>query len=231
MAYLITRLQMKNSARRKADAVDDDHLVDGATDYLDEECNELIADIWREILVVDPDRLVEVTTIATTSGTQMYALPNNFMSLRRLDLVEGSSRTMIEPAPMLELDMDDLTGGPTDPRYRLVGGGQTGSGERLHIRPDPGTATYELWYCVAPPVLTADGNTLDSRFGEHKFVIAGLAAFIKERQDDESAPFRVAQERAREHVRTMARRRDAGRAKQITDVRSQRDGRRNYPRP
>jgi hypothetical protein len=227
MAYTITRLQMKNSARRKADGVNDDHLIDddGVTDYLDEECNELIAEIWHEILVVDPDRLVDVTTIATTAGTQMYAVPATFMSLRRLDRVDGTRRTMIE------LDMDDVSGSGNECRYRLVGGGQTGSGERLHLRPDPGTGSYELWYCVAPPVLTADANTFDSRFGEHKFVIAGLAAFIKERQDDDSTPFRILQERARQHVQTMARRRDAGRAKQITDVRSQRDGRTNYPRP
>lgn len=229
MPSTITRLQMETRARRKSDTVDDAHIED---DHLHDECNDLIAQVWREILVVDPDRLVTMTTLSTTAGTFAYTLPSDFMSIRRLDWVDGTQRRTIEPAPMLELDMSSAgNGNQGDVVYRLIGGGQSGTTERIHLRPDPGTTTYELWYAIAPPVLSTDGATLDCRFGEHAYVIAGLAAFCMERQQDDSSPFRREQGAALEHVRTMARRRDVGRAKKITDVRSMRDGIRRYPRP
>lgn len=230
MAYTITRLQMENRARRKTDTVGDANVID---DELHDECNDLISMAWKTVMVEDPDRIVAMTTISTTAGTQTYTLPADFMGLRRVDAVDGDQRTMIEPAPLLELDMSDLSSGNEwGLRYRLIGGGQTGSTERLHLRPDPGTRTYEVWYTTAAPVLSTDGAALDCRFDEHRFVIAGLARWISVRQGlPDIAAHEAEMIAAQEHIRVMAKRRDAGRAKQITDVRSQRSSVRRYPRP
>ena len=228
MPYTVTRLQMENRALRKADAVEDDHTNYDAT-ILHDELNDLVAEAHRIVLSVDADRHTTSTTVSTTAGTFVYALPADFMSLRRLNDPDGN---MIEPAPLLEMAFGDAatSGGPV--YYRLVGGGQTGSTERLHLRPDPGTGSWELWYIIAPPVLSTDGATYDCRFGEHRYVIAGLAAFIAEREEGDSAPFRAEQARAEQHIREMAKRRDASRARQITDVRSQRSSWFvRYPRP
>lgn len=227
MPATLTRLQITTRARRKADAVNDAHIEE---DMLNDECNDLISVICKEVFAVDPDRYT-TTVSASLTGVEEYTLPAGFMSIRRLDWVQGTTHQMIEPAPLLELDMSGENNNGR-PCYRLIGGGQTGSTERLHIRPDPATGTYTLWYVATAPSLTSDGATFDCRFDEHRFVIAGLAAFIAERQQVDPSPFRAEQAFALEHVRTMARKRDSGRARQITDVRSQRfDWRYRYPRP
>src|SRR5690242_13296949 len=187
MPATLTRLQLRDRARRKADAVNDAHVSDT---MLDDEMNDLISVISKEVFVVDPDRFTVGASTALT-GIEEYTLPANFMSIRRLDWVQGTTHTLIEPAPLLEMDMSDENG--CYPRYRIIGGGQTGSLERLHIRPDPGTGSYEMWYVTTAPTLTSDIATYDCRFDEHRFVIAGLAAFIAERQQTDSMPFRAEQ--------------------------------------
>lgn len=230
MAYTITRLQMITRARRKADAVGDDHLIasDG-TDLCIDECNDLVSQAWKIVFACDPDRLATSSSISVVAGTPTYALPADFMSLRRIDDDNG---VPLEPAPNLELDRDTNSTSRA-PRYRLIGGGQTGSTERLELRPTPNTtATFTLYYVATAPVLSTDGATYDCRFDEHTFVIAGLAAFIAERQETDSTPFRALQMQARRDIEAMARKRDSGRAPQITDVRTPMlDWRARYPRP
>lgn len=214
MAYTLTRLQLVTRGRRKADAVGDNHVTDTE---LNDEVNDLISRIWKEVFAVDRDRVAAVTSI-TLTGAEEYTLPAAFMSLIRADWVSGSQHVMLEPTTFAEMDLSDQAGAAC--YYRLVGGGQTGSTERLHIRPDPGTGTIELWYATTAPVLSADGDTYDCRFDEHRYVIAGLARFIAVKQETDPTPHEAEMLDALEHVRTLARRRDAGRAKQIADVRS-----------
>lgn len=224
MAYTITRLQIETRARRKSDTENDPNIDDEA---LHDECNDLISQAWKIVFVCDPDRLALTTTIATTSGTTDYALPADFMSLRRVNDENGAP---LEPAPLLELDME-TNGGSASPFYRLIGGGQSGASERLSLWPAPPTTTYTLIYVATAPVLATDGATYDCRFDEHAFVIAGLAGWICERQDRDSTPHRAAQMQARRDIEAMARKRDSGRAPQITDVRTGCEYRSRYPRP
>jgi hypothetical protein len=226
MAYTITRLQIEDRARRKTDTVYDPNIQD---QDLHDECNDLVAQAWQIVFAVDPDRLTTSTNISVVSGTATYTLPSDFMSLRRLDDDQGVA---LEPAPLLELDRETNSTSRA-PRYRLMGGGQTGSTERIELRPTPNvSATFVLTYVATAPTLAADGSTLDCRFGEHVFIIAGLAGFIAERQESDSSPFRAAQMQARRDIEAMARKRDSGRAPQITDVRTPRlDWRARYPRP
>lgn len=225
MAYAITRLQIVTRARRKTETENDPNIDD---DALVDELNDLVSQAWKIVFTADPDRFTTAVALPVTNGTTEYALPADFMSLRRINDENGWP---LEPAPLLELDME-TDGGSSLPRYRLVGGGQTGSTERLRLFPSPPTTNYELWYVVAAPVLSTDGAQYDCRFDEHIYVIAGLAGFICERQDRDSTPHRAAQMQARRDLEAMARKRDAGRAPQITDVRSmQNDWRSRYSRP
>src|SRR5690348_1010378 len=114
MAYVVTREQIEARAIAKTHAEFDPN-VEG--DALHDECNDLIGEIHHEVFLVDPDRQTVMATIATTAGTQLYALPENFQSLRRLDRVSGGERLMVEPAPLLELDLTSA-GSSTDVRYR-----------------------------------------------------------------------------------------------------------------
>ena len=225
-----TLLQLRTGARQLADCVGDANIPDAmVTDWVNDE----IADLWEEVFAADPDRYVTVVTIATTSGDRSYDLPDDFMSIRRVDWLNGDARIPIEPAPLLELNTSTDTGG-TSPglvQYRVMGGGLDGSGTQLWLLPDPGTSTYEVWYVTAPALLAADGDELDGVAGWERFVMYGAAAKMLERQERDAMPFRAEKERARKSIQTMARRRDSGRAKKITDIRTMRGSWRELPDP
>lgn len=226
MAYTITRLQLETRARRKANAVYDPSIT---ADMLHDECNDLVSQAWKIVFGCDPDRLSTSTSLSVVAGTATYSLPADFMSIRRIDDDMGMP---LEPSTNLELDRStDATS--SVPRYRLIGGGQSGSTERIELRPTPSvTATFTLYYVMAAPVLDDDADTLDCRFDEHVYIIAGLAAFIAERREEDSSVFRALQAAARSDIESVARKRDIGRAPTITDVRSMRSGyRRRYPLP
>lgn len=228
MAYTITRAELIARALRKTDTESDANVTED-TLPLEDECNDLISQAWKIVFGCDPDRLATSSPISVVSGTSSYALPADFMSLRRVDDDQGFP---LEPAPNLELDREQ-TSSSRSPRYRLIGGGQTGSSERIELRPTPNvTATFTLYYVATAPVLTDDTDELDCRFDEHVFITNGLAAFIAERQQRDSTPYRALQLQARRDIEAMARKRDSGRAPQITDVRTQQlDYRARYPRP
>lgn len=231
MPNVRTRLQLEARARFLADAVNDDNVED---DDLHDEVNNLLGELHGIVFERDPDRFLRQDTITTTTGTQSYELPDDFMSIRRVDYVNGDVRTMLtEAAPLLEMDFSQNAGGSSGAaQYRVMGSGADGSEARLWLVPDPGDATYELWYVAGPPTLSDDTDELDVVTDWHSYIVYGLAAAIADRQETDSAPFRLQQERARLRIETQATKRDSGRAKQITDVRSQRMSVRDrYPRP
>lgn len=225
-----TLLELRTGARQLADCVNDANIPDAmATDWVNDE----IADLWEEVFAADPDRFVAMVTIATTSGTRAYDVPDDFMSIRRIDWLNGGTRIPIEPAPLLEMDTSTDVGGTSPGRvvYRVMGGGLDGSTAQLYLFPDPGTSTYEMWYVTAPALLSGDTDVYDGVAGWERFVMYGVASKMLERQERDSTPFRMEKERARKSIQTMARRRDSGRAKRITDVRSQRGSWRDLPDP
>lgn len=215
-----TRLQLKNRARYLADATYDANIDD---DDLNESLNDLVAELHGKVFDVDPDRLLVQSpySLATTSGTQSYDMPEDFIAIRRVDFVDGDQRVpLVDAAALLELDTSGNSrswGGAS--QYRVMSSGPDGSEVQLWLTPDPGTETYLVWYVLAPPILSADDDILDVGIAWQRYITQGLAAEIRERQETDSSPHRREQMLALEDVLRQARKRDAGRARRPIDVR------------
>ena len=218
MPIVRTRLQIETRGRYLADATYDTNIE---AEDLHESLNSILGSLHGHVFRCDPDRFIARATISTTTGTQEYALPDDFMSIRRIDWVNGDDRvTLLEAAPLLEMDFSANSGtGDGACQYRVMGSGMDGSDVRIWLTPDPGTETYEIWYVTGPPTMDADGDELDVVASWHDYIAQGLAAEICERQKRDASPHRAAQARALEQVMLEATKRDSGRPKRPTDVR------------
>lgn len=232
-----TRLQLATGGRNLADAVGDRNISDP---LVNQWVDDAVRELWRVKVSIDPDTYAVRSTIDTVAGTPSYALPADFMQVRRLDRVisAGQVSPVIEAPPLLELDFSSQgsPGNYDELMFRVIGGGLAGIGapfagaNNLWILPDPGSSTYQLWYVQSPQGLELDASLLDCTHGEDIYVMATVAAKIAERQQKESGQFRSEQERARQAIIQANARRSTGRSKRITDTRSQL-GWRRFPRP
>jgi hypothetical protein len=215
-----TRLQLKTRARYLADATEDANIDE--TD-LDDALNDLIAELHGKVFDVDPDRLLVASpySLATTQGTRSYDLPEDFIAIRRVDFVDGDNRVpLVDAAALLEMDFSDNSSGwGGASQYRVMSSGPAGDEVQLWLTPDPGTETYEIYYVLGPPVLSADDDVLDVGIAWQRYITQGLAAEIRERQETDSSPHRREQQLALDDVLRQARKRDAGRARRPIDVR------------
>lgn len=218
MPIVRTREQIKAKARYLGDATFDLNIAD---EDLNEALNDLLGELHGIVFLRDPDRFIAMTTLATTMGTTAYDLPEDFMSIRRVDWVNGDHRvTLTDAAALLEMNFDaNSSNGDGACQYRVMGSGLDGSSVQLYLTPDPGDESYEVWYITAPPIMTTDADELDVVASWHKFLVQGLAAEIRERQETDASPHRAEQARARADIEAQATKRDSGRAKRPTDVR------------
>lgn len=230
MPTTLTREQLRDGARQLCDCVNDGHITDAeANGWI----NDAIRELWRDKSVVEPDIFLVRTTISTTAGTQSYTLPSDFQAIRRIDRVDGGNRYMLTEAdPLLELDFSNLTSTGWSVQYRVMGGGIAQASTLLYLLPDPGTTSYDVWYVQSPQALGSDDAVLDVTHGEDRYVMHAVAARMARKQQDDATPFVQEQMLARDSIMQIVRRRDSGRPKRITDIRSQRlHNRRRYPAP
>lgn len=241
MSTTRTLAQLRFGVLRRADLENDANVTvvdaSGASPVTNS-INASVRKMWSYKVQANASLLMAATpaNISAVTGTQAYTLPAAFGQLVRLDRVEGTDRiTVTEAAPMLELVLDQ-TGANTPPdlvQYRVIGGGIDGSAARLYLVPDPGTYTYELWYVQSPQSLVADGDLLDTTYGEEDYVEARAAAELCERQDRDSSAHRRNEAEALQCCQALWRTRDKGRPNRVIDVRTQSQwaSRRRYPRP
>ena len=219
-----TLLSLADEARVLSDTVDDDHITSFTVDGV--QCvthwiNQGIAELWRKIVAADPDRYIVNTPLATTAGTSAYDLEEDFFQIRRVDRMDGTRRIPIEPFSLQQAPYDnaDPRSNGTRARYRVMGQGIDGGTTQIFFDPDPGTATYSIWYVQAPQVLAADDDVFDGVAGFEDFVVAFAATRILIRQErDPSGPMAEMQ-RVQASIITAAAHRDVGRAPRIADVR------------
>lgn len=236
MAQTVTRLQIKDMARLRAD-MGTSAAPAGSTS--DAQANTLLDSEWRDLYrllaAADPDRFILTDTIATTAGTREYALESDFQRERRVDWVNGTTRVQIFLAPLQEVDRSAVTSAtPGNVVFRIIRGGITGSGVRIAFYPDPGTGTYEMEYVTTPGTFANDAATLDCSYGEDNWLAYGLAAALCEREEHDSMAmtFRRRQAEIGAELSAALRQRHMGQPKRIIDVRSQRRvPRERYPLP
>lgn len=195
--------------------------------------NQGIAELWRKCVRVYPDRYLRTVTFTTTAGTAAYLLSailddddpettndDNFLALRRVDLIRGNERIPIEPFTLQEAPYrspNPLNAGRT--RYRVIGQGIDGTDSAIYFDPDPGTNTYALWYVQAPPVLVEDDDTFDGIAGLEDWVTLYAALRMCIRQETSTAEIMAEMARIESSITSSAANRDMGRAPRIADVR------------
>lgn len=222
MARTRTLTALQTEVRVLTDTVGDEHVSDA---QLLVWINQGIAELWRKLVGALPDRYALYETIATTAGTDSYALEDDFMSIYRVERVEGRNRYPIEPFNMVAAPYrnTDPQNGAGQTRYRIVGGGIDGAGTRIVFDPDPGTATYGYWYIQAPQLLASGADEFDGIAGYEDRVVlyAALRVYIRQQDPDQAA---IAAEIARidAAISASAAHRDVGHAPRIADVRPRR---------
>ena len=152
--------------------------VSGSLVLSSSEWNDLVNDayraLWADVVSVNNDFRNNVLPFTITSG-QTQALPADFQDVRYVRRDPGLDTQMYLPK------YPPKTGaGAFNRSYRL-------SGSNLLIEPIQRAAgSYDLTYVPQPPVLTADGDTLDlelDQFRDYLVYHAAIAAFAREESD------------------------------------------------
>lgn len=215
MALTRTLAEIQTEVRVLTDTVNDRHISDAHLTYW---INQGLAELRGILLRLDPDRHVTTTTVSTTAGTAGYNLPANFLSLRRVDLVEGTRRYPIEQFQLQEPPYwySDFAGSGAPPyaatRYRLIG-------DQITFDPDPGTRTFTLYYVQVPTRLAAGGDTVDGVIGWEDWIVMFVAARVRVRNEEDPSFELAEMARIEDKIKAEAANRDSGQAPKIGDVR------------
>lgn len=229
MARARTLLQLRTEVRALSDTVGDPHITDAQILVW---INQGIAELWRRLTKLDADRYMVTTpaTIATTAGTQVYALPADFMAARVVYRLEGTRRIPIDRFELQQAAYDngDPRDGWTRTRYRIVGQGIGGASTSIMFDPDPGTASYRVFYIQAPALLSADGDTFDGVAGWEDWVVNTTARKVCIRQETDVSAIDAELMRIDADITSSATHRDVGRAPRIADTRRRRGALRGW---
>lgn len=223
MARTVTLTTMIARVRRETDQEYDAAVVSAPTitdasitDWL----NEGIAEEWQLLVTADPDRGLTTGTISVVAGTDEYALPSGFMSMRGLDYPVGSSRYVdVDPYEFAErnqlqgpwLASAATIGGAAPFRYHVQRNAVSGSAARLSLRPAPtATVTLQIHYVAAPAALSAGADTFDGIIGLEGYAVAYARAKVHGRvQEPDGVALALADmARIRENIQLEAGRRD-----------------------
>lgn len=237
MARTRTRQALRDDARALADQEDSDYISDSVANHW---INEELAALQSLLIDADPARFMSSTSINATAGTFLYTLPADFEQILMVERVDGNNRaTTLDPFVLnAKNDRDNFPFDATpewgpSARYMVRGQGQDGTGVRLWLYPDPGTATYTVYYVTTPPQFDvgagADAQAIEGGTGWLDWVVFGVAArMATAAEDHETAAMLLTMRReVEQRVRHQATQRDAGRPTIPTDVRRSHDF---YPR-
>lgn len=212
-----TLAELDAEVRGLTDTVNDPHI---SATLLTTWINQGVAELWRKLVKAYPDRYVLRATVTTTANDFAYDLEEDFLAIRRVDLVQGTQRIAIEPFALQEAPIysaDTRGGGRT--RYRVVGGGIDGSETQIVFDPSPGANTYDVWYVQAPQLLVADDDVFDGIAGYEDFVVCFAALRVCTRQETDPSAVMAEMARVEASIVATAADRDVGRAPRIADVR------------
>jgi hypothetical protein len=179
--------------------------------------NRGVAALDRLLKLADNgQRFLSATTFVTAPGTELYALPPDFLSLISLSGdIDGALRWLTSyehnERPQLADDNAGWTGAPL--HYRLRGG-------NISILPVP-AAVYALtlWYAPAPATLTT-GQTYDTIARLDDYIVNYAARIIAKKDSNWELYDRLGLELAemRGEIEALGRNRDMGSPARIIDV-------------
>ena len=221
MPRTATLAEMRSQVRRETDQEQSTFVSDAE---INRWLNQGIAEVWRLLVNADPNRGLVSTTIATTTGTTEYALPSGFMAIRGLDYPLGDGRYCdVQPYAFTERNqlqspLGTLVGTPC--RYLVLRGDVSNSTSRLSLLPDPGTASYRLWYVGVPATLSLDADTFDGIIGFEDYAVAWACERVRRKAEEDPSPHTQDQARIEVRIQQEAGRRDRSGNEHVARVRS-----------
>ena len=168
LTTMIARVRRETDQEYDVAVVSAPAITDASiTDWI----NEGIVEVWQQLVTEAPDRALTTSTITTVVGTEEYALPSGFVSMRGVDYPVGGGR-YVDVWPYAFGERNQLHGPwPSGPgsapfKYYVMRNAVSGSAARLSLRPIPTEiVTLQLHYVAAPEALSAGGDTFDVILG------------------------------------------------------------------
>lgn len=212
-----TLQQIIDSARQLADqgGVNAGRNTDASLIY---QANQFVAMLWGKLVTVAPDRFLRTHDLSTTAGTKSYSLSaiTDYMAMRRVARLDSSgNECRIEAFGLAEKSNSQSTA----VRYRLWGQGLDGSAASINFEPDPGTATYRLYYVQAPQNLAALGSSYDGVAGFENWIEYRLAIWMLDRDQEDTSALRADLAAIEQSIMALATQRDAGEAPRVQETR------------
>lgn len=211
----ITLAQLKSQARDRADMTNSQFVSDSElVNYINGSVAEL-----HDLLIAayDNDYFITEYTFNTVSGTDSYALPNDFYKLRGIDSKIGTDQWFtLQPFNFNERnsknDLVAYLAYGNNFRYRIIG-------SEVVFSPVPqGIYSIKLWYIPVATKLTSDSDTLNdiNQFSEYVIVDAAIKMANKEETDVSVLAAQKAELRRR--IEVMAQNRNADKSESISDI-------------
>lgn len=232
-----TLAELRSDSRQLADQENSTFISDAE---LNRYVNQSMAELWQLLVSADQDRYLSETDIVTTTGTERYTLPADFLAVRFVRRMQSLSPPnewgiLIREFPLQEVDRHSwpwyggTNGAYTNVRYRVISQGVDGADTRIWFRPDPGNYTYRVYYVSSPPELVNDADEFDGVAGWEEWV--ALDAAIKMMQKEESDPsiLMAQRQRVEDRIKVSAGSRDMSGTSSIALTRRRRS-RLRYPR-
>jgi len=173
MAWNVAYSDLKARILRLADVENNPRHTDG---LLMQFCNSSVAKLHDQLSskIQDYDVVTHDVTISPSVST--YALPDDFMALRLLEVDDGSGSnwTQVFSYPLQRRPYYDTASilSTTSLRYRLVG-------SNLIFAPMPtAQATARIWYVPTAPTFANVGSVIDFVNGWDNFVLWDVASMI-----------------------------------------------------
>lgn len=213
MARTVTLLQLRERVRQRADMqtslfVDDSEL----NGYINDSIAELY-DLVRESNGEDYYTTSTPTVMYLTSSVSVYALPSDFLSLKTIQLQNGSNWINMERTNLKMIGLNTNYAGHY--QYRLAS-------SSIIFDPTPSSTgtQFRMHYVPASPVLTSDTDVWDGFNGWDDYVVvdAAIKCAIKG-EDSIVSDLRIQKAALEARIRKMAPARDDANANSIIDVR------------
>lgn len=211
----ITLAQLKSQARDRADMTNSQFVSDSElVNYI----NGSIAELHDLLIAAyDNDYYITEYTFNTVSGTDSYALPNDFYKLRGIDSKIGTDQWFtLQPFNFNERnsknDLVAYLAYGNNFRYRIIG-------SEVVFSPVPqGIYSIKLWYIPVATKLTSDSDTLNdiNQFSEYVIVDAAIKMANKEEADVSVLAAQKAELKRR--IEVMAQNRNADKSESISDI-------------
>jgi hypothetical protein len=213
--------QLQTDALIRADMVNSPLYPTGAgvTD-LNRLINQGITEFYDLLIASGEDYYLSSTTIATVSTTDTYALTNDFLAVKGVDINLGGQQYFSG----LRFNWADRN------LYKLAGTGWFYGqpvyydlrGQNIVFMPAPqGIYTITVWYYPVPPVLSALSDTLDGVNGWDELVTLSAAIKMLKREESFDAADRLVADYAacKARIQSRASKRNAGEPPRVTDIR------------